>query len=135
MITSIPVVAASVLCIYSIKNSPIGTNPAGQRGQSGQERPTPEALTYPPKKIRVNRQERVPKERYCSEFIFSRYFQITQHVRVYRTVKWIISGCKIGCLYLCSSACIYNACVKLTSRFRIFWSRTTCSCVRNCVLI
>jgi hypothetical protein len=71
MITSNPVVAANVLCIYSIKNSPIGTNPAGQRGQSGHERPTPEALTYPPKKIKVNRQERVPNERYLKKFIFS----------------------------------------------------------------
>jgi flagellar basal body-associated protein FliL len=71
IITSNPVVAANVLCTYSIKNSPIGTSPAGQRGQSGHERPTPEALTYPPKKIRVNKQERVPKERYFREFIFS----------------------------------------------------------------
>ena len=71
MITSNPVVAANVLCIYSIKNSSIGTNPAGQRGQSGHDRPTPEALTYPPKKISANRQERVPKERYLRKFIFS----------------------------------------------------------------
>jgi len=70
-ITSNPVVAAKVLCIYSIKNSSMGTNPAGQRGQSGHERPTPEALTYPPKKIRVKRQARVPKERYFRKFIFS----------------------------------------------------------------
>jgi hypothetical protein len=49
----------------------MGTNPAGQRGQSGHERPTPEALTYPPKKIRVKRQARVPKERYFRKFIFS----------------------------------------------------------------
>jgi hypothetical protein len=71
VITSNPVVAANVLCMYSIKNSSIGTNPAGQRGQSGHERPTPEALTYPPKKIRVKRQARVPKERYRRKFIFS----------------------------------------------------------------
>lgn len=70
-ITSNPVVAANVLCIYSIKNSSIGAKPAGQRGQSGHDRPTPDALTYPPKKISANRQERVPKERYLRKVIFS----------------------------------------------------------------
>jgi hypothetical protein len=58
------VVAAVVLWIYSIKNSCDGITPFGHNGQSGQLRPTPVELTYPPRNINANKTERVIKERY-----------------------------------------------------------------------
>jgi hypothetical protein len=43
--TNSAVVAATDLWKYSIRNSFMGTNPAGQSGHLGQVSPTPEALT------------------------------------------------------------------------------------------
>jgi cell division septal protein FtsQ len=49
-----------------------GTKPAGQRGQSGHDKPTPEALTYPPINIKTKSVESVEKERvFRSIIIFS----------------------------------------------------------------
>jgi hypothetical protein len=62
-ITIRPVIAAIVRWKYSIIKSAKGTNPAGHKGQSGQDKPTPEALTYPPINIKVKSIERVEKER------------------------------------------------------------------------
>jgi hypothetical protein len=44
-ITSKAVVAATDLWKYSIIKSYVGTSPAGHKGQRGQVKPTPEALT------------------------------------------------------------------------------------------
>jgi len=44
-ITSNAVVAATDLWKYSIIKSYVGTSPAGHKGQWGQVKPTPEALT------------------------------------------------------------------------------------------
>jgi len=43
-------------------NSFIGIRPAGHKGHSGQLSPTPDELTYPPIKIRVNRMDSVENE-------------------------------------------------------------------------
>jgi hypothetical protein len=67
--TMTPVVAATVLWKYSIKNSFIGTSPAGHRGHSGQLRPTPDELTYPPIKIRANSTDSVQKEIFWSSIL------------------------------------------------------------------
>lgn len=61
--TKSPVVAAIVLCTYSIRNSYEGVNPCGHKGQSGQDRPTPVELTYPPRVISPNRTHKVPIEK------------------------------------------------------------------------
>src|SRR5918995_4668018 len=57
-----PVIAAIVRWKYSIIKSANGINPAGHRGQSGHDKPTPDALTYPPINIKVKSIESVEKE-------------------------------------------------------------------------
>lgn len=67
--TSRPVVAATERWKYSIIKSLPGISPFGQSGQSGQVRPTPDALTYPPIKINEKSTKREEKERVLSRFI------------------------------------------------------------------
>lgn len=61
--TKSPVVAAIVRCMYSIRNSYEGVNPCGHKGHSGQDRPTPVELTYPPRVINPNKTHKVPIEK------------------------------------------------------------------------
>jgi hypothetical protein len=60
--TKSPVDAAMVLWAYSIRNSGDGTNPCGHNGQSGHDKPTPLALTYPPINIKPNKTHSVTIE-------------------------------------------------------------------------
>src|SRR5215213_2151933 len=46
-----------------------GIKPAGHRGQSGHDKPTPEALTYPPINIKTKSIESVEKERVLRNII------------------------------------------------------------------
>src|SRR3989337_1784401 len=43
-----PAVAATVLCVHSIRYCSVGNKPLGHSGQSGQVRPNPAEETYPP---------------------------------------------------------------------------------------
>jgi hypothetical protein len=60
----------------------MGTSPAGQRGHLGHVKPTPEALTYPPIKIKIKRQKTLAKERILRSIIISFIFYCTFSVPV-----------------------------------------------------
>lgn len=79
-------------------NSSSGTRPAGQSGQSGQLKPTPEALTYPPMNMRAKSTEIVEKERILSMTISLAFMSCygTCYYYYYCTINLpVINGCTV----------------------------------------